>query len=435
MTTMTRKTRKAPWAVVMTVLLAVLGMVFGVMAAVPAAADPDPTQVCAPLDSGKIDLGGEHTTWTITAPAGMLITGYCVKAGSTQQGNGPVYTTLTTPVASLEISHPSGKAISNYSYSLGDAPTFYYTPSAEAKETVCANVDDVWQLHAFGPVTAYGELLTKGTEWTDQEKAAEDAKLQPTADAMLLNEESDFDIDRTGMNCQTQPTPAADVDLTCSAWSATFTDFDLRSLYRVTVDDVTVGTGVISTSPVTVGDIGSFGSGEHTVRAYVSDELVRTEAITLTCTVPTLYAGTATYPKVSVCYGPDVIEVGPIASPYGTEMTYTSQAEADAAAAAFVKANLEGATVGFMAAHPEYAPVPADGICVPPVVEAEVVAPVLPATVEEPAEVAIPAAATLPATIPAGEPAPTVPTYALALLLLGTTALAASTVRLVRTTR
>ena len=152
-------------------------------------------------------------------------------------------------------------------------------------------------------------------------------------------------------------------------------------------------------------------------------------------TEPTLYAGTATYPTVKVCYGPDVIEVGPIATPFGTEKTYTSQAEADAVAAGVVKANLEGATVGFMAAHPEYAPVPADGICIP-TTEPEPVTVVEPATVAvpAPATVPIPAKVTLPATIPAGE-GPTVPAYVLALLVLGATALAASTVRLVRTTR
>ena len=72
--------------------------------------------------------------------------------------------------------------------------------------------------------------------------------------------------------------------------------------------------------------------------------------------------------------------------------------------------------------------------------EAATVAPVLPGTVEEPEAVAVPAPATippLPATIPAGDGSgtPTVPTALLALLVLGATALAASTVRLVRTTR
>ena len=71
--------------------------------------------------------------------------------------------------------------------------------------------------------------------------------------------------------------------------------------------------------------------------------------------------------------------------------------------------------------------------------EPATVAPVLPGTVEEPETVAVPAPATIPmpATIPAGDGSgtPTVPTALLALLALGATALAASTVHLVRTTR
>lgn len=71
--------------------------------------------------------------------------------------------------------------------------------------------------------------------------------------------------------------------------------------------------------------------------------------------------------------------------------------------------------------------------------EPATVAPVLPGTVEEPETVAVPAPATIPmpATIPAGDGSgtPTVPTALLALLVLGATALAASTVHLVRTTR
>lgn len=84
-----------------------------VQAAAPAAQE-DP-QVCQGLDSGKTDVEGEHTQIEITAPEGMLIYAYCVKAGSTQQGNGPVYVVLDEPAESVIISHPSGKAISHYS--------------------------------------------------------------------------------------------------------------------------------------------------------------------------------------------------------------------------------------------------------------------------------------------------------------------------------
>ena len=88
-------------------------------------------RVCDPLDSGKIDVDGEHKTVVLTAPAGKLITGYCVKAGSVKQGNGPKYFELEEPVASLTIAHPSGKDISHYSYSYAPIATPTATPTPE----------------------------------------------------------------------------------------------------------------------------------------------------------------------------------------------------------------------------------------------------------------------------------------------------------------
>jgi hypothetical protein len=74
--------------------------------------------VCPPLDSGKIDVSGEQTSITVTAPAGFLIDAYCVKAGSTQGGTGgPVIVPVDPPQKSVTITYPSGKAISHYSVS------------------------------------------------------------------------------------------------------------------------------------------------------------------------------------------------------------------------------------------------------------------------------------------------------------------------------
>ena len=78
-------------------------------------------KVCEGLDSTKINTTGDPQTVTIKAtdyPAGNLITGYCVKAGSDNQvGGGPVYIKLDMPVATLTFGHPSGKAVSHYSFS------------------------------------------------------------------------------------------------------------------------------------------------------------------------------------------------------------------------------------------------------------------------------------------------------------------------------
>ncbi|GAB3040114.1 hypothetical protein GCM10027052_21080 [Parafrigoribacterium mesophilum] len=79
-------------------------------------------QVCAGFDSGKIDVSGSHLALEVAAPAGQLIDGYCIKAGSVQQGLGPKWVDVNPPVASLTISYPTAtKNISHYALS--------YTPS------------------------------------------------------------------------------------------------------------------------------------------------------------------------------------------------------------------------------------------------------------------------------------------------------------------
>ena len=83
------------------------------------------SEVCKELDSGKIDVVGNFKSITITADEGYLITGYCVKAGSSNQDLGPVYVEVAPPVASVTFSYPlADKDISHYSYSYkGDVPS------------------------------------------------------------------------------------------------------------------------------------------------------------------------------------------------------------------------------------------------------------------------------------------------------------------------
>jgi hypothetical protein len=104
------------------------------MATSPASATDD--QVCGPLDSGKIDTTGDPATVSVTAPAGQLITGYCVKAGSVAQvGGGPVYISVDPPVQSITLGHPSGKDLSHYSVSYTASPTTPTTPPTTTPTT------------------------------------------------------------------------------------------------------------------------------------------------------------------------------------------------------------------------------------------------------------------------------------------------------------
>jgi hypothetical protein len=91
--------------------------------------------VCDPLDSGKIDLGGSNVTFEITADPGYLITSYCVKAGSIEQGNGPEIYPVDPPQASVIIKHTTGKEISHYSFTQELIPTPTPTPTPEPTPT------------------------------------------------------------------------------------------------------------------------------------------------------------------------------------------------------------------------------------------------------------------------------------------------------------
>lgn len=84
---------------------------------------------------GKVDVKGEQATLEVTAEPGYLITGYCVKAGSDKQGDGPVDVVVDPPAATVTISHPSGKAISHYTLvTVKAGPTPEPSPSEPSQE-------------------------------------------------------------------------------------------------------------------------------------------------------------------------------------------------------------------------------------------------------------------------------------------------------------
>ncbi|MFF2273187.1 hypothetical protein ACFVTX_12975 [Agromyces sp. NPDC058136] len=85
-------------------------------AAMPAQA-AQPSFICEPLDSGKIDTVGSPATVTATAPDGKLIDGYCVKAGTTKY-----FVPVEPPQKTVEIDHPDKDSVSHYSVSYTDLP-------------------------------------------------------------------------------------------------------------------------------------------------------------------------------------------------------------------------------------------------------------------------------------------------------------------------
>lgn len=118
------------------ILLAALGLAITVGPFVATADAQNREQVCKGLSSGKIDTSGEPDVLVITAPDGYLISGYCVKAGSANQGEGPYYVSVEPPTAEITISHPSQKAISHYSLEyVPDAVTTTTVPEATTSTT------------------------------------------------------------------------------------------------------------------------------------------------------------------------------------------------------------------------------------------------------------------------------------------------------------
>ena len=80
---------------------------------------------------GKIDVVGSVKSITVTAPDGKLIAGYCVKAGSAGQGDGPESFVLQPPVEEITFGHSSGKDISHYTIDFVDKPIDDLAPSPD----------------------------------------------------------------------------------------------------------------------------------------------------------------------------------------------------------------------------------------------------------------------------------------------------------------
>ncbi len=106
-----------------------------VFSAAPAYADPPAGQICPGLDSGVIEVTGDETEITITAPEGFVITEICVKAGSAQSGGGAVIIPVDPPSQTVTFSHPTGKDISHYSFSVEPVTTPTPTPTPTPTET------------------------------------------------------------------------------------------------------------------------------------------------------------------------------------------------------------------------------------------------------------------------------------------------------------
>lgn len=104
------------------------GLALGVATPAPASAAPGN---CDDLDSGRVVVSGNADRVTVAAPAGQLVTGYCVKSAGLKGTTGaPEYVVLEKPVASLSLKHTDGGNLTHYSLTLSPvAPTPTPTPT------------------------------------------------------------------------------------------------------------------------------------------------------------------------------------------------------------------------------------------------------------------------------------------------------------------
>lgn len=119
------------WMIVLALIAGSVCFAGSMVAADGTVATADNGQVCSGLDSGK--QNGEPPD-PVVAPEGKLIDSYCVKAGSANQGDGPVYVTVSPPKESVTLTYPGGKDISHWSVSYVDKTTTEDKPKDDNKK-------------------------------------------------------------------------------------------------------------------------------------------------------------------------------------------------------------------------------------------------------------------------------------------------------------
>jgi hypothetical protein len=169
-------------------------------------------QVCPDNDTGHISASTPSVT--ATAPDGKLISGYCVKAGSANQGLGPEFVTVDPPQKTVTITHSSGKDISHYSLSYVDEgeettetteTTETETTETETTETETTETETT-ESTPTTPETTTTETTTETstTETTTESSTPEDPPAEED-----VEEQSDPVVQVKSAEVESQSGPAA----------------------------------------------------------------------------------------------------------------------------------------------------------------------------------------------------------------------------------
>lgn len=147
-------------------------------------------QVCPPGDSGKIDVNSGASI-TVTAPDGKLISGYCVKAGSANQGLGPEFVTVDPPQKTVTITHSSGKDVSHYSLTYVDEGQTTTTETTTTETTTETTTTETETTETTSTETTPNE--TTPTETTPTETTPTESTSTETTPAETTVEEQEAD--------------------------------------------------------------------------------------------------------------------------------------------------------------------------------------------------------------------------------------------------
>jgi len=150
---------------------------------VTAASATQPDFICEAYDSGKIDTTGDPATVEVTAPEGMLISGYCVKAGIEK-----VFVVVDPPQKTVIVDHPTKDSVSHY------ALQYVNVPDKPADDVAYGEwVDGEYECDAT-EVSTSRSVSTTTYKWMDDEWVAqtpvvtvENSSRELTADEMAAN--------------------------------------------------------------------------------------------------------------------------------------------------------------------------------------------------------------------------------------------------------
>lgn len=169
-------------------------------------------QVCPDNDTGHISASTPSVT--ATAPDGKLISGYCVKAGSANQGLGPEFVTVDPPQKTVTITHSSGKDISHYSLSYVDEGE----ETTETTETTETETTETETTETETTETETTESTPTTPETTTTETTTETSTIETTTESSTpedppaeedVEEQSDPVVQVKSAEVESQSGPAA----------------------------------------------------------------------------------------------------------------------------------------------------------------------------------------------------------------------------------